>query len=59
MWMDLACQVLTQQKLLEIRYNGVLRCVEVHAVAFTKLSRPIVRVWQISAVQTASALAGN
>lgn len=43
-----ACDALRTGKVLELRYDGFVRAVKVHAVGFTKDDNAIMRVWQIS-----------
>ena len=47
MWAETACEALRAGKVLEVRYHGFLRRVEVHAVGVTKEGHPIMRCWQI------------
>lgn len=47
MWMDTACRALREHKVLELRYDGYSRCVEVHAVGYTKTGEPMMRAWQV------------
>jgi hypothetical protein len=46
MWADTACQALRSKRILELRYDGWSRCVEVHAVGYTKDGNTVMRVWQ-------------
>lgn len=48
MWVQVACEALRSGHVLEVRYDGYARMVEVHAVGFTNEDNPIMRVWQIS-----------
>jgi hypothetical protein len=48
MWIETACEALRQGKVLELRYDGYSRCVEVHAIGYTKDRNPIMRAWQVS-----------
>lgn len=48
MWIDTACEALRQKKVLELRYDGFSRCVEVHAVGYSKPGHPLMRAWQVS-----------
>jgi hypothetical protein len=48
MWIDIASQALRAGKVLELRYDGYSRCLEVHAVGYTKGGNAIMRVWQVS-----------
>jgi|SRR5882757_8973180 hypothetical protein len=48
MLVQTACEALRSGHVLELQYDGFSRCVEVHAVGFTKDDHPIMRVWQIS-----------
>jgi hypothetical protein len=47
MWRKAACDALEAGRILEVRYHGFLRKVEVHAVGLTKDGHPIMRGWQI------------
>lgn len=42
-----ACDALTKGCCLEIRYDGYIRVVEVHAVGWTKDDNAVMRVWQL------------
>jgi hypothetical protein len=48
MWIDTACDALRSGKVLELRYDGWSRCVEVHSVGYTKAGHAVMRVWQVS-----------
>src|SRR5882757_275924 len=48
MWTQVACDALRSGHVLELRYGGYSRSVEVHAVGFTKEDNPVMRVWQVS-----------
>jgi hypothetical protein len=47
MWLNTARQALEESKCLELRYDGFVRVVEVHAVGYTKDDNAIMRVWQV------------
>lgn len=43
-----ACEALRSGHVLELRYDGFSRMVEVHDVGFDEDDNPIMRVWQVS-----------
>lgn len=45
--LNTACNALTSKRRLEIRYDGYVRVVEVHACGFTKDGHAVMRVWQV------------
>lgn len=47
MWIDTACRALRERKVLELRYDGYTRSLEVHAVGYTKTGQPMMRAWQV------------
>jgi len=47
MWHQVACQAMAERKCLEIRYDGYIRIVEVHACGVTKEGHGVMRVWQV------------
>jgi hypothetical protein len=51
MWVQVACEALRSGHVLELRYDGYSRSVEVHAVGFTKEDNAVMRVWQLSGRQ--------
>ena len=48
MLIQIACEALRSGHILELRYDGYCRMVEVHDVGFTEDDNPIMRAWQIS-----------
>lgn len=48
MWVKTACEALRSGKVLELRYDGLSRRVEVHAVGYSRDGNPLMRVWQVS-----------
>ena len=44
---DEACAALSSGRCLEIRYDGFLRVVEVHAVGYSTAGKPVMRAWQV------------
>ncbi len=45
---EMVCKPLKARQRFELRYNGFVRVVEVHAVGFSKNNDPIARVWQVN-----------
>lgn len=58
MWADLACQALRQGRVLELRYDGFHRCVEVHVVGVSRKGHCLMRVWQIEGGSSSQESAG-
>jgi hypothetical protein len=48
MWASIACDALRTGVVLELRYDGYWRHVEVHAVGVTKDDNDVMRVWQVA-----------
>jgi hypothetical protein len=48
MWTQTACAALRSGHVLQLRYEGYTRDVEVHAVGFTKDDDAVMRVWQVA-----------
>lgn len=48
MWVQTACDALRSGRVLQLRYDGYTRDVEVHAVGATKDSNDVMRVWQVA-----------
>jgi len=48
MMIETACAALRSKRALELRYDGYVRVVEVHAVGWTRAGDPAMRVWQAS-----------
>jgi hypothetical protein len=48
MWTQTACAALRSGHVLQLRYDGYTRDVEVHAVGFTNDDDPVMRVWQVA-----------
>jgi hypothetical protein len=42
-----ASEAVAQGRCLEVRYNGYVRVVEVHACGYTREGHAIIRVWQV------------
>lgn len=53
-----ACDALQQGKVLELRYDGFSRCVEVHAVGRSKAGNLLMRAWQVSGGSTSGESVG-
>ncbi len=49
MLIDAAKDALRQGKVLELRYDGLSRFLEVHAVGYSREGHPIMRCWQVGA----------
>lgn len=47
MWAGIACEALRNGKLLELRYDGFTRVVEVHTVGETTAGNDAMSVWQV------------
>ena len=47
MLIDIACQALREGKLLELRYDGYSRALEVHACGYTRQGHAVLRGWQL------------
>lgn len=45
--LDVACDALKRGKILQLRYDGYSRCVEVHAVGVSKAGNTVMSCWQI------------
>ncbi len=48
MWVQTACDALRSGHVLQLRYDGYTRDVEVHAVGFTQEDNAVMRVWQVA-----------
>src|SRR5665213_3046917 len=48
MWIETAIDALRQGKVLELRYDGFSRFVEVHAVGYSRVGHALMRSWQVS-----------
>jgi hypothetical protein len=53
-----ACEALRSGHVLELRYDGFSRCVEVRAVGFSDDDNLITRVWQVSGGKAGNEPAG-
>lgn len=58
MWIDTACRALRESRVLELRYDGYSRCLEVHAVGYTKTGEPMMRAWQVRGGSTSGEKVG-
>lgn len=47
MWINQACDALHQGVVLELRYDGYARWVEVHAAGYTQDGNAVMRAWQV------------
>jgi hypothetical protein len=47
MWIETACDALRKARVLELQYDGFSRCLEVHAVGYSKPGLPVMRAWQV------------
>jgi hypothetical protein len=59
MLIDTACKALREGKVLELRYDGFSRCVEVHACGYTKQGHAVLRGWQVAEAPAASGRVGS
>jgi hypothetical protein len=48
LWSQSACSALRSGHILQLRYDGFTRDVEVHAVGVTKEGNEVMRVWQVA-----------
>ena len=48
MWIETAAQALRKARVLELRYHGYARSLEVHACGWTKEGHPVMRAWQVA-----------
>jgi len=44
---EIACEALRRRKILELKYDGFSRCVEVHAVGVSKTGHIVMCCWQV------------
>jgi hypothetical protein len=58
MWIETASEALRKGKVLELQYDGYSRCVEVHAVGYSKPGHPLMRAWQVSGGSTSGERTG-
>lgn len=47
MWTQDACAALERRRVLELRYDGFSRWVEVHAVGISTAGHDVMRCWQV------------
>lgn len=47
MWTQQACEALHAARVLELRYDGYIRQVEVHAVGTSTAGNSVMRCWQV------------
>ena len=59
MWTQTACAALRSGHVLQLRYDGYTRDVEVHAVGFTNDDNAVMRVWQVAAAARATSRSGG
>ena len=48
MLIETACKAPREGKVLELRYDGYSRCLEVHACGYTNKGHPVLRGWQVT-----------
>lgn len=48
MWIETAAEALRRGRVLELRYDGYARSLEVHACGWTNEGHPVMRAWQVA-----------